>query len=279
MSADATTFSATSAAAAIATRRARGDSRLSTECSRPIIGRHRNRARDFRQVTQYRVGMAPLLALPDRLASGQVLRTRPACRSRHAADQRVIDLEDTYRRLAHPWSTDQLAAHYGDADERGAQGLSREPRRPHSTNRAPRNRDPPRRDPERRDPHASRTSSRAREAPLGPELVDTAEKNAADALRRCHRALELDGAARGYTTDEFLPIVYDTAGVLLESADPTRSHQRSCVQTQEAISWLSRAVVELDQDSAEASTALTDTLARLFTVWVFAEAAGDGGDR
>jgi hypothetical protein len=99
------------------------------------------------------------------------------------------------------------------------------------------------------------------------------------ALRPCHRALELDGGARGYTTDEFLPIVYDTAGVLLESADPNEEPPTFVVQTQEAISWLSRAVVELDQDSAEASTALTDTLARLSTVWVFAEAAGDGGDR
>lgn len=114
---------------------------------------------------------------------------------------------------------------------------------------------------------------------MGQELVDTAEKNAADALRRCHRALELDGGARGYTTDEFLPIVYDTAGVLLERADPNEEPPTFVVQTQEAISWLSRAVVELDQDSAEASTALTDTLARLFTVWVFAEAARDGGDR
>jgi hypothetical protein len=110
---------------------------------------------------------------------------------------------------------------------------------------------------------------------VGEELVDTAERNAADALSRCHRALELDGAARGYTTDEFLPIVYDTAGALLESADPSEEPPTFVQQTQEAISWLSRAVVELDQDSAEASTTLTDTLARLLTVWAFADVAGD----
>jgi hypothetical protein len=52
-------------------------------------------------------------------------------------------------------------------------------------------------------------------------------------------------------------------------------------QTQEATSWLSRAVLELDQDSAETPTALADALARLLTIWVFADAAsarGEGDD-
>jgi hypothetical protein len=114
---------------------------------------------------------------------------------------------------------------------------------------------------------------------VGKELVDTAEKNAAEALRRCHQALDLNGNAGGYTPDEFLPIVYDTAGALLESANPSEEPPTFVQQTQEAISWLSRAVVELDQDSAEASTALTDTLARLLSVWAFADAAGDRRDR
>jgi hypothetical protein len=199
-------------------------------------------------------------------------------RSRHAADQRVIDLEDTYRRLARPWSREQLAGFYREAGERGAQGFSTED--DHVTR-----------------PLALLATAFPRAATLsvaihmlhalppqargtvGKELVDTAEKNAAEALRRCHQALDLDGKARGYTPDEFLPIVYDTAGAVLESADPSEEPPTFVQQTQEAISWLSRAVMELDQDSAEASTALTDTLACLLTVWAFAHAAGDRRDR
>jgi hypothetical protein len=189
----------------------------------------------------------------------------------------VIDLEDTYRRLAHPWSRDELAACYHTAGRRGAEGL--DPEHDRITR-----------------PIALLATAIPRAATLsvaihmlhalppqargtvGQELVDTAEKNAADALRRSHQALELDGRARGYTPDEFLPIVYDTAGALLESADPSEDPPTFVEQTQEAISWLSRAVVELGQDSAEASTALTDTLACLLTVWVFADAARDRRD-
>ena len=190
----------------------------------------------------------------------------------------MIDLDDTYRRLAHPWSREQLAGLYREADERGAQGFRAEDddvTRPLALLAAA-------------FPSAATLSVAIHvlhalppgaRGTVGQQLVDTAERNAADALSRCHRALELDGAARGYTTDEFLPIVYDAAAGLLESADPSEEPPTFVRQAQEAIGWLSRAVVELDQDSAEASTALTDTLARLLTVWAFADAAGDQRDR
>ena len=48
-------------------------------------------------------------------------------------------------------------------------------------------------------------------------------------------------------------------------------------QTQEAVSWLSRAIVELEQDMQDAPTALTETIGRLLTVWVFADLARDPG--
>ena len=46
-------------------------------------------------------------------------------------------------------------------------------------------------------------------------------------------------------------------------------------EAQDAISWLSRALIELDEDSAETATALSEALARLLAVWVFAETARD----
>ena len=114
---------------------------------------------------------------------------------------------------------------------------------------------------------------------LAQQLADTAERNAADALHRCHRALELDGAAHGYSADEWLPVVSDMAGPLLESASLSPEPPAIVRAAQEAIGHLSRAVVELDQESPEAPTALSDTLARLLTVWVFADAARDHRDR
>jgi hypothetical protein len=44
-------------------------------------------------------------------------------------------------------------------------------------------------------------------------------------------------------------------------------------EAQDAISWLSRTLIELDQDSAETANALSEVQARLLAVWVFAETA------
>jgi hypothetical protein len=46
-------------------------------------------------------------------------------------------------------------------------------------------------------------------------------------------------------------------------------------QTQEAISWLSRAIVELHDDTVEVANTLSEALARLLTVWVFIGAPRD----
>jgi hypothetical protein len=115
---------------------------------------------------------------------------------------------------------------------------------------------------------------------LPDQLLDTAERNVADALHRSHRALELDGAAHHYNVDEWLPTVYDIARPLLESARPDSEPPTVVRETQEAISWLSRALIELDEDSSEVPSALAGALARLLTVRLFADAARDhaGGE-
>ena len=118
--------------------------------------------------------------------------------------------------------------------------------------------------------HALPDSVRAK---LAGELLDTAETNAADALHRCHRALELDGHAHGYTADEWLPVIYDTAAPLLESSQLDHDPPSVVRQTQEAVRWLSSSIACLDEDSRETPAALTDTLARLLVVCVFADAA------
>jgi hypothetical protein len=110
------------------------------------------------------------------------------------------------------------------------------------------------------------------EGGLSEQLPEIAHRNAVGALDRCHHALELDGARRGYSVDEWLPIVYDIAGTLLQSAR-LDTEPPSLVQiTQEAISWLSRAIAELDESSEEAPTSLAEALARLLAVWTFTDA-------
>jgi hypothetical protein len=108
---------------------------------------------------------------------------------------------------------------------------------------------------------------------LPEQLVDIPRRNVAVALYRCHRTLELDGANRGYTIDEWLPAVYDIAGPLLQSARPDTEQPTLVQATQGAISWLSRAIADLDQGSDETSTSLAETLACLLGVWTFTDAA------
>ena len=104
---------------------------------------------------------------------------------------------------------------------------------------------------------------------LPKQLVEIAHRNVADALHRCHRALELDSTDHGYSVDEWLPTAYDIAGQSLQSAR-LETEPPSLVQaTQEAIGWLSRAIAELDESSEEAPTSLAETLARLLVVWTF----------
>ena len=111
------------------------------------------------------------------------------------------------------------------------------------------------------------------EGELPGQLLEIAQRNVVDALRCCHQALELDGADHGYTVEEWLPIVYDIAGPLVQSARLDKEPPTVVQGTQEAISWLSRAIAELDQGSEDAPASLAETLARLLAVWTFTEAA------
>ena len=89
--------------------------------------------------------------------------------------------------------------------------------------------------------------------------------------RACVRAL--DRHAHGYTADEWLPVIYDIAGPLLESSRLDQEPPTLVRHTQDTVRWLSSSIACLDEDSREAPAALTDTLARLLAVCVFADAA------
>jgi hypothetical protein len=66
-------------------------------------------------------------------------------------------------------------------------------------------------------PHAPRAAERRRRRATRTTPRDR-PPNGVDALGCCHRALELDGADRGYHAEEWLPTVDEIAGSLLQSA-------------------------------------------------------------
>ena len=127
----------------------------------------------------------------------------------------MIDLDDTYRRLAGPWTHEQLAAHYHSAHRHGERTANdAESARPipllataippsATVSTAI---------------HTLHALPQAVDRELPKQLVEIAHRNVADALNRCHRALELDSTEHGYSVDEWLPTVYDIAGQLLQSA-------------------------------------------------------------
>jgi hypothetical protein len=197
--------------------------------------------------------------------------------ARHPLHRRVIELQETYRQLTRPWTHEQLAARYRQADWHGASLIERRdalPARPifwlatavppsatvsiaiHTLHALPGQPDPA----------------------LPEQLLETTQRNTADALHRCHYALALDATERGYKIEDWLPILYDIAGPLLQSARLDKNPPSLVHVAQESISWLSRAIAELDQNSEHAPTYLAEMLARLIAVWTFTDIAlRDGG--
>jgi hypothetical protein len=182
----------------------------------------------------------------------------------------VIDLDDTYDQRARPWTPEDLAAHYDRASQHGRRrAVSPEGARPipQLASAIP--------------PAATASTTihtlhalpRPVDGDLQEQLVTLARRNVADALHACEHALESDAAERGYHVDEWLPTVYDITGHLLSSARLDTEPPTIVHTTQEAISWLSRAIAELDEDSEEAPSSLAETLARLLAVWTFTDAA------
>jgi hypothetical protein len=190
----------------------------------------------------------------------------------------MSDLHAAYQQLAHPWTHEHLSDHYRQAKRRGEQLPEGD------------------KDPLIGRPVAILASAVPSCATLSvavhalhmlpatsdPELFDqllpNAQDNGAVALHRCHRALELDGQAHDYTADEWLPAVYDTATPLLEKARLDREPPSLVEQAQEAVQWLSRAIIDLDQDSPDAAAAIVDSLGRILALHVFAEVARKPAD-
>jgi hypothetical protein len=185
----------------------------------------------------------------------------------------MIDLHATYQQLARPWTHEQLADHYREANRRADQvpevDEERRIRRPvamlatavpacatvcvaiHVLHVLPAISDPE----------------------LAKQLLGNVEEHAAVVLQRCHRALELDGRTHDYTADEWLPAVYDIAGAQLEAARLDREPPSLVEDAQDAVGWLARAIADVDRDGPDAAAALVDGLGRMLALYVFADVA------
>jgi hypothetical protein len=223
------------------------------------------------ELTQYRLGMAHARNRPEASASPPAREHAASSRSRHPPHRAVSDLDDIYRRLAMPRTQQDLADYYRAAlrqSERlpgpGAELARPIPRlaaaiAPSATvNTAI---------------HTLHVLPQDVGDELAEQLLEIAQRNVVKALGCCERALELDGADHGYDAEEWLPTVCDIARALLQSARLDTGPPTLVEVTQEAISWLSRAIAELDDGSEEAPTSLAETLARLLATWTFTDVA------
>ena len=190
-------------------------------------------------------------------------------------DRLMRTVRATYEQIARPWTHEELAKRFDDA-------------RRHAEQASPSDHDA-----RAQSPVAVLASAVPALAALNvaihvihglPDAVDqglldhlllSAEKNAATAFQRSHRALELDGVAHGYTAEEWLPAVYEIADQLLRSARLDREPPSLVGEAGAAVRWLSQAIVDLDQDAPDTTAALVDGLGRLLALGVFAAVAHD----
>ena len=185
-------------------------------------------------------------------------------------------LEATYRSLARPWPIDELAEHYHAADERGAADM-------------PSGETPPDRPITLLATAIPRLISLAvaanilhvlpsalADAAIGGELLGTLDLTAAGSLHRCHLALQAHARAHEYDADEWLPLVYDQAADWLKHASPAADPPALIDHAQQAGRYAALAIGSLDRDAPNSPEAITDTLAHLLTVCVFADAARAG---
>ena len=184
-------------------------------------------------------------------------------------------LDATYRAVACSWQPDELARRYRAALLRGAGDL------------------PPGEPPSERPVAQLATavprlislavaanvlhilpSAATGAAALADELLSTVDQTAVGSLHRCHLALDATRHEAGAgTVEEWLPYICEEAAHHLHALSATADPPSLIHHAQEAGRYTAIAIGLLDHDPALAPEAISDCLAHLLTVCVFADRA------
>ena len=194
----------------------------------------------------------------------------------------MIDLAAVYGDLSHPWSPEELDRFYRDALRRGERDL-------------------PEGDPGLRPitllitaiPRINSASIGAyaihilpRDQPspegdaLDEQMLGIVEEASTGALLRCHLAMDAELTASAAElppgdgdADAWLPLVFEPVnGLLGELADENNELAMHGL-AQDAIRWLANSIDLVDQRDPQRVEAITDTLARLLPLTIFAACA------
>src|SRR5262249_36961797 len=157
----------------------------------------------------------------------------------------------TYRRVARPWTAEELAGRHQAAYRRGSGDLSggeQPPDRPITllATAVPRlislavasN-----------VLHVLPDTPGQAGAGIAAELLATIDLTATGSLHRCQLALEADGRARGYLADEWLPLTYEQAAEWLEDSSPTSEPPALIEHALQAGRLAALAIGALDRDA------------------------------
>lgn len=188
----------------------------------------------------------------------------------------MISLDATYHQIARSWQSDELAERYRASVLRGASDLpSGEP--PPDRPMAMLATAIPRLISLAVAANVLHTLPRATTdgAALADELLSTVDQTAAGSLHRCHLALDATSHDAD-TAAEWLPYICEEAAQHLRALSPTADPPSVIEHAQEAGRYTAIAIGLLDGDAARAPEAISDCLAHLLTVCVFADAAAAG---
>jgi hypothetical protein len=205
------------------------------------------------------------------------LRLPNPCRRSQARSgfETVHSLDCIYRRVARPWTADELADRHQAAYRRGSTDL-------------PAGEPPPERPITLLATAVPRLISLAvasnvlhvlpdtrhqAGAGVAVGLLATIDATATGSLHRCQLALEADGRSRGYHPDEWLPLAYEQTAEWLEHASPTSETPALVEHAQQAGRLAALAIGALDRDIPSVPEAIADCIAHLLVVCVLADEA------
>lgn len=185
-------------------------------------------------------------------------------------------LDSIYRRVARPWTAEELAGRHQAADRRGSSDL-------------PAGEQPPDRPITLLATAVPRLISLAVAANVlhvipeargqalagvAADLLATVDTAATGSLHRCRLALEADGRCRGYHADEWIQLAYEQAADWLEDASPAGEQPALVEHAQQAGRLAALAIGALDRDAPSVPEAIADCIAHLLVVCVLIDEAG-----